>query len=1245
MKRRNKWTAYLTSVCLFFSILGNSSTLFGKVDTSIQISSAQDLIKLAENCTLDTWSKEKVVKLVKDIDISEIDFKGIPIFGGTFEGNGYMISGMNLSGNGSNQGFFRYIEEGGNVKNLIIRGNVIGNGSKKTIGGLAGQNKGLIKNCTFVGRVDGESYIGGLVGINEVEGKIIGGTMEGIVAGTHYVGGIAGENLGTILKSTNKAKVNNVASEVELTLQDLGNITDLKLNSSENIAANTDVGGITGFSTGILQECKNYGAIGYEHIGYNVGGIAGRQSGYISNCYNYGEIFGRKDVGGITGQAEPYITLQFSDGKLNSLQDELDKLQRLMNKAIDHANGYSDEMGDELKSTKSYIDSAIDSTHSLTNQTEDLYNKTIDSVNDMSARVSDTLNQLTDVFDKGSGIGDDITKAIDELKEALDELELTSDQGKKTLDTLNETLERLKKNGQEYTNALETISQTITALNDSIGDKDEMESALKELSRRFEELTDSFRTISRDVTNLKEGMELLEKWMKENKGWNNLVKGLSDVSESLEEVSHATREVTNAIEKVLKAIDEDEMSKALENLHNASTKLTKAMKHLETALGAIDSSDILNSDFEKMMNEAKEATSQIQESMKEVNNGLEHIEKATSNEEVKQAFKELETGFNHMSKALEKLNAVTKQINEALKGLQEENESRKFKDIKNQISDVLKGMFQLLDETTKAMVNMQQAMQRINNQIQIKKLNEAGDKLETAVQELVAATKNTDYVITDFQNVLDETRKTVSQADKMTDKIQRAVDTLHKVSEKGLDMAKDIEDIVTNLVDKPSITLPNIDSKYRQTTDDLNYCLGNISDAIGNLNNTMQVNNDLLLDDLKSISDQFYVVMNLIIDVTLENAEANEEKDVQEKLNEFHEDISDQDTTNNTQGKVAKCSNLAEVQGDVNVGGITGSMAIEYDFDPEDDVIKKGQNSMKFQYLSRAVVRNCTNKGEITGKKNYVGGIVGRMDLGSVIDCNGYGRIKSTAGNYIGGIAGASYTHIKESFAMCVLSGGSNIGGIAGYGSKMTNNYAMVEIEDYEECVGAIAGSVENMKNQANNYFINRGVAGIDSISYQDKASPIAYEEFSKIPDLPEEFTSLALTFVVDDKVVKRVPFKFGESVDESKLPKVPEKQGYYGRWPEFNYKTLTFSTTLEAIYTSYTTVVESTTSEEGKALALVTGNFDGDAVLSVTDTQVVPPSEAGGKAKIWEIVLSDNLVSDNKGDEKEKYQPMSCVY
>ena len=81
-------------------------------------------------------------------------------------------------------------------------------------------------------------------------------------------------------------------------------------------------------------------------------------------------------------------------------------------------------------------------------------------------------------------------------------------------------------------------------------------------------------------------------------------------------------------------------------------------------------------------------------------------------------------------------------------------------------------------------------------------------------------------------------------------------------------------------------------------------------------------------------------------------------------------------------------------------------MSVEYDFDPEDDLTEDGTRSLNFQYRTLAVVTGCTNEGVISSKKDYAGGIVGRMDLGAVKSCESYGQVESSSGDYVGGIAG-----------------------------------------------------------------------------------------------------------------------------------------------------------------------------------------------------------------------------------------------
>lgn len=103
-----------------------------------------------------------------------------------------------------------------------------------------------------------------------------------------------------------------------------------------------------------------------------------------------------------------------------------------------------------------------------------------------------------------------------------------------------------------------------------------------------------------------------------------------------------------------------------------------------------------------------------------------------------------------------------------------------------------------------------------------------------------------------------------------------------------------------------------------------------------------------------------------------------------EKFEDRFEDVSDEAPETTDTGYLSDARNDGTVEGDVNVAGIVGSMAIEYDFDPEDDLIREGDRSLDFRYQTKAVVASCINTGAITGKQDYAGGIVGLMDLGRV---------------------------------------------------------------------------------------------------------------------------------------------------------------------------------------------------------------------------------------------------------------------
>lgn len=245
----------------------------------VHIQTAQDLATFSRNCSVDGWSVGKTVYLDKDIDLSGMDFQPIPIFGGTFYGQGHTISGFFLTGSGDDRGFFRYVQAGATIQNLTVKGSITPSDRKDVIGGLVGVNSGKLINCAFYGDVKAGTNVGGLVGYNKPTGQIINCTYSGTLLGEHYVGGIVGQNEGSVIRCRNDGDVNITEVKTTVAIHEV-NLTTLR--STESVPACTDIGGIAGASSGILQSCTNNGDVGYEHVGYNVGGITGRQSGWTA---------------------------------------------------------------------------------------------------------------------------------------------------------------------------------------------------------------------------------------------------------------------------------------------------------------------------------------------------------------------------------------------------------------------------------------------------------------------------------------------------------------------------------------------------------------------------------------------------------------------------------------------------------------------------------------------------------------------------------------------------------------------------------------------------------------------------------------------------------------------------------------------------------------------------------------------------------------------------------------------------
>lgn len=768
-----KFFQFNTSMLLCFCILFHICLPSYAAETNAQeelntlsLSTTEEFLIFCENCRIDDYSRNLIVFLNNDIDLSNTDFSGIPIFLGTFEGNHHRIKGLSLTHNGSDQGLFRYLEESAIVRNLVVEATIVPDGSQTTIGGIAGTNRGIIESCVFTGSVTGVDYIGGIVGMNTVSGIIDSCQVYGTIHGTHFLGGISGVNKGVIRNCQNSAKINTTVEENSIKLSD---ITLNQMTASESIVTTTDIGGITGNNYGVIKNCENHGSIGYQHIGYNIGGIAGRQSGYIANCTNYGNVLGRKDVGGIVGQMEPALSLNY----------DADTFQIL--------NG-------QLSSLSSYTETAA----------------------------------------------------------------------------------------KNYENNV------------------------------------TFSTENKDALS--------------------------------------------------------------ENIENAQNALNRILKE---------------EDF---------------------------------------------------------------------------TDSDSFTAAKNDLADSLSS---LLDTT--------------------------GD-------------------------ILDEN----------------------------------------------------------------------------------QTATDSLSNDLQEIAKQCNK-----ISFTLSHASVN--------LGGSISDVSDQDTDENTSGKVVSSVNTGFLLADINLGGIAGTISPENALDPEEDIDINGTASLNFRYEICAVIRDCENQGTLEAKKQNAGGIAGYVIIGLVRDCINSGNIEASQTEYIGGIAGQSNGSIRNCDTKCILSGSSYVGGIAGFAKTVTDCRSMIQIEDALERTGSILGQMSEDADIRNNYYLSvkEDFGGIDGISYVTKASALSKDDFFALENLPQMYENQTLHFVFEGGSSKNVVVPFGERLDVAKIPAVPKREGYRGSWEGYDdliSSEIVFDATISCIYTPLnTTIISNNLKTDSLPVLLATGEFiteNSIYTISVDDPLSLAPYE-----------------------------------
>lgn len=847
---------------------GYSSTTQEQDYAIVEISTEEDLRRLAENCVLDSWSRGIKVVLRNDIVLSMESEFSIPTFAGIFDGNNFTISNVKLTGNGSAAGFFRYVQEGAKVRNLTVSGEISPSGSQNQVGGIVGVNYGSIENCKFSGNVIGDNEVGGIAGVNEETGEIRRCESDANVIGNHSAGGIVGNNHGILNNCSNSGSINTYSTEVTYDLDDITMDNLEQINSTSNVTAHTDTGGIAGISDGKIYYCSNSGAIGYQHVGYNTGGIVGRlHQGYLQNCTNTGYVQGRKDVGGIVGQMEPFLEIQYLSDKLKELDTETDKFLDMLDATQKDVSSYSRQASALTKSISTNLKDANSAGNSLTGTTNDLwyiYNQELNGVsNDLKVLNNDLNKQAED--DKNNGNRHDITLSGNDLSG-----------GDITLSVPDDT--------ESYKAALKKFGENAT--------------------------------------------------------------------------------------------------KHLDNMVSVSTDRSGGIKN------------------------------------------------------------NLDTLKQSLDKAFDQL---------------------------GQLGDVLQA---------------------------------GSDNTSAHMDEL-------------------------------------------------MDQARVLRRLVSEIRDD----LFRYEGISVEDTSDESASKGEVNPG----------------------------------DPDAEAGEAEPER-TEEAL---------YDTSSFQKGKVTLCVNRGTVEADTNVGGIVGQVATEYDFDPEDDITLTGTESFDVEQTIKAVVRDSRNFGDITGKKDNVGGIVGKAEYGAIISCESYAPIESTGGSDVGGIAGSASYAIRSCYSMGRITGKNNIGGIAGEGCDIFYSYAYNDLDMSGENQGSIAGKVSDDGSLYGNYYVEGGVGGVDGIGYQGGATPLSYQELCAKDGVPEAFSQFTITFLADGEEVASYKCNYGDYLSADQIPEVPEKEGYYGVWPDYDFSYITGNRVLEAEYEEWTASIASAEKNDAnKPLVMAEGNFYPNAAL-----------------------------------------------
>ena len=407
------------------------------------------------------------------------------------------------------------------------------------------------------------------------------------------------------------------------------------------------------------------------------------------------------------------------------------------------------------------------------------------------------------------------------------------------------------------------------------------------------------------------------------------------------------------------------------------------------------------------------------------------------------------------------------------------------------------------------------------------------------LEELREAIGYMHHLLNTANRNLDERGETLrTQLGSMTGYTDQALRAIAAMLDALLEGEKTIAGGIRLDGDSLEILVPQFDGNLPDT--------GDLTSAIYNLYARSTQLGDLLggglfgaAEDLKNISNQMGYILNLLFDLA----------DTQPAELVTTRDLSLAEAYAHDEGAVARSLNRGSVLAETNAGGAVGTVAFEIEFDSEDRLNASGLFASQAEHLLFAAVRGCESEGEVRTRGDAAGGLVGRLDVGAVVDGSAAGAALSQNGDYVGGIVGRASGTLSNCWARCELEGRRYVGGIAGLGADLLGCRAWPHIARAAEYAGAVAGWSEGTVQ--GNLYVDSRPDGVDGVSRIGQAEPVSESAFLALGGLPASFGTVTLRFVVEGVTVETRTLPFGGAAGDA--PAVPERGRAYWVWQDFD--------------------------------------------------------------------------------------------